>query len=82
MRQWLLDNNIIGENSQPIGLGYRIPTQGPSSIFAYQVTDVLPEMSGDTIIVPKEFTAQTGSDYDKHNVVIKVCELLENLKFI
>ena len=82
MRNWLKENNIIGENSNPFGIGYRIPTQGPSSIFAYQVADVLPEMSGDTIIVPKEFTAQTGSDYDKHNVVIKVCELLENLKFI
>lgn len=62
MRKWLFDNNIIGNNSKPFGAGYRIPTQGPSSIFSYQVADVLQDMSGDTIIVPKEFTAQTGSD--------------------
>ena len=62
MRQWLLDNNIIGENSQPIGLGYRIPTQGSSSTFAFTVMDVLPETYADTIVVPDGFTAMTGSD--------------------
>lgn len=70
MRKWLLDNNIIGNNSEPFGAGYRIPTQGPSSIFAYQVADVLPDMQGDTIIVPKEFTAQTGSDFDVDKIYI------------
>lgn len=63
-RKWLLLNNIIGENSDPYGMGYRIPTQGMSSIFAFQVADVLPEASGDLIVVPREFTAQTGSDFD------------------
>ena len=70
MRKWLFDNNIIGNNSEPFGVGYRIPTQGPSSIFAYQVADVLPDMQGDTIIVPKEFTAQTGSDFDVDKIYI------------
>ena len=63
-RNWLLKNNIIGENSKPFGMGYRIPTQGMSSMFAFQVADVLPYTSGDVIIVPREFTAQTGSDFD------------------
>lgn len=63
-RKYLLDNNIIGENAKPFGIGYRIPTQGMSSIFAFQVADVLPEQSGDLIVVPREFTAQTGSDFD------------------
>lgn len=70
MRKWLFDNNIIGSNSEPFGVGYRIPTQGPSSIFSYQIVDVLPDMAGDTIIVPKEFTAQTGSDYDVDKIYI------------
>jgi hypothetical protein len=35
-----------------------------SSMFAFQVADVLPYSSGDVIIVPREFTAQTGSDFD------------------
>lgn len=47
---------------KPFGIGYRIPTQGMSSMFAMTVADVLPTQSGDTIVVPREFTAQTGSD--------------------
>jgi hypothetical protein len=43
MRDWLVEHNIIGDNSKPFGLGYRIPTQGQSSIFTFQVADVLPE---------------------------------------
>ena len=35
-----------------------------SSMFSFVVADVLPQQSGDLIIVPKEFTAQTGSDFD------------------
>jgi len=34
-RQWLFDNNIIGDNAKPFGVGYRIPTQGMSSMFAF-----------------------------------------------
>lgn len=65
MRKWLMDNNIIGPNAKPFGVGYRIPTQGMSSTFGFVVADVLPETSGDLIIVPREFTAQTGSDFDQ-----------------
>ena len=64
MRNWLISHNIIGTNSKPFGVGYRIPTQGMSSMFSFVVADVLPQQSGDLIIVPKEFTAQTGSDFD------------------
>lgn len=63
-REWLVRHNIIGDKSKPFGVGYRIPTQGMSSMFAFQVADVLPEQVGDLIIVPREFTAQTGSDFD------------------
>uniref|UniRef100_A0AAU8B7P9 Capsid protein n=1 Tax=Dulem virus 42 TaxID=3145760 RepID=A0AAU8B7P9_9CAUD len=72
MRQWLIDNDVIKgtksdgtkSNPKPFGIGYRIPTQGMSSIFGFIVADVLPEHVGDLIIVPREFTAQTGSDFD------------------
>lgn len=71
-RQWLIEHDFIYGNKadgtkshpNPFGIGYRIPTQGQSSIFAFTVADVMPKQSGDTIIVPPEFTAQTGSDYD------------------
>lgn len=52
----------VRSNPKPFGIGYRIPTQGMSSMFVFTVADVLPEQSGDLIIVPPEFTAQTGSD--------------------
>lgn len=58
---------IIGtemSNPKPFGIGYRIPTQGMSSMFSFTVADVLPHQVGDLIIVPREFTAQTGSDFD------------------
>jgi hypothetical protein len=61
---WLKTNNIIGENSAPSAMGYRIPTQGLSSISGLKITDVLPEFMGDTVILPYEFTALTGSDFD------------------
>ena len=64
MRNWLLDHNIIGPNAKPYGVGYRIPTQGLSSTISFVVADVLPEFMGDVIVVPDEFTAMTGSDYD------------------
>lgn len=63
-RKWLLDNNVIGENAKPIAMGYRIPTQGLSSIVGLKVVDVLPAVVGDTIILPDEFTKLTGSDFD------------------
>lgn len=63
-REWLLNNNIIGPNANPCALGYRIPTQGLGSISALRIVDVLPENMGDVIVLPDEFTALTGSDFD------------------
>lgn len=57
-------------NPMPIGIGYRIPTQGMSSMFGFICADVLPEQSGDLIIVPREFTSQTGSDFDVDKLFI------------
>lgn len=78
MKWWLIENDIIKgfksdgtmSNPKPFGVGYRIPTQGLSSTFAFVVADVIPEQSGDVIIVPREFTAQTGSDYDVDKLFI------------
>lgn len=44
-------------------VGYRIPTQAPSSIHAMRCVDVIPVVR-DTVILPKEVTAVTGSDFD------------------
>lgn len=83
MRNWLISHNIIKGWKAPdengnrefsegmvFGVGYRIPTQGMSSTFAFRVADVLPEQDGDVIIVPREFTAQTGSDFDVDKIYL------------
>ena len=64
MRKWLLDHNIIGENAEPLHLGYRIPTQGLSSMFSMRCVDITPDIFSDIIIVPDGFTSMTGSDFD------------------
>lgn len=56
--------------AKPYGIGYRIPTQGLSSTFSFVVADVLPSFMGDTIVVPDEFTAMTGSDFDVDKLYI------------
>lgn len=64
-RKWLFDNKIIGNRSDVKAntIGYRIPTQAQSSIHALRFVDVLPVVK-DTIILPREFTKITGSDFD------------------
>lgn len=64
-RKWLFDNKIIGNKSDVKAntIGYRIPTQAQSSIHALRFVDVLPVVK-DTIILPREFTKVTGSDFD------------------
>lgn len=62
-RKWLIDNGIIGENADPLVIGYRIPTQAISSISALRCVDVI-AATKTTVILPKEFTKITGSDFD------------------
>lgn len=45
-------------------IGFRIPTQGLSSIETIVVKDFLPEAAGDIIVLPTEIVAKAGSDYD------------------
>lgn len=80
MRRWLIEHDVIKgtkqdgtkSNPKPFGIGYRIPTQGMSSMFGFIVADVLPEQVGDLIVVPREFTAQTGSDFDVDKLYLSV----------
>lgn len=64
MRNWLVEHNVIGDKAESFAIGYRIPTQGLSSTCSLRAADVLPAVMGDTIVVPNEFTAMTGSDFD------------------
>lgn len=62
-RQWLIDNKIIGPDAETATVAYRIPTQAQSSIHALRFIDVLPATQA-AIVLPKEFTKITGSDFD------------------
>jgi hypothetical protein len=64
-RQWLIDNEIIGPKAKANTMAYRIPTQAVSSIHALRFVDVVPVLR-DTIILPKEFTKITGSDFKQY----------------
>ena len=50
-------------------MGYRIPTQALASISALRFVDVIPVVR-DTIILPKEFTKVTGSDFDIDKLIL------------
>ena len=62
------DGNITIEELQKAGLadmiGYRIPTEDKHSMFVFKVVGFLDESQGSTIVVPFEFMAQTGADFD------------------
>ena len=49
-------------------IGYRIPTEGKQSICNMKVVGLLDDSQGSTIIVPDEWVAQTGSDFDIDSV--------------
>lgn len=70
MRSYLVREGIIGNDSKPFGIGYRIPTQGLSSTFSFKVADILPSSIGDVVVVPDEFTGMTGSDFDVDKIYI------------
>lgn len=63
-KEWLIKHDIVGQDTKAIAMGYRIPAQGQASTAALKVIDVYPEQIGDTITLPDEFTALTGSDFD------------------
>jgi hypothetical protein len=59
----IISTDGIDENLIKI-LGFRIPTQGLNSIEVIKVKGFLPSHLGNAIVVPKEITAKSGSDFD------------------
>lgn len=49
-------------------IGYRIPTEGKQSICAMKVVGFTDDAQGSTIVVPNDWVAQTGSDFDIDSV--------------
>jgi len=58
-----LKGKITDDNLRNL-IGFRIPTQGLNSIESIRVKGFLPVEAGDSVIVPSEIIAKTGSDFD------------------
>ena len=69
-RTWLREKGLIGEQSKAVALGYRIPTQAMASIPVLRVADIIESTIGDTIVLPDEFTAISGSDFDIDKIYV------------
>jgi len=46
------------------GVGFRIPTSGLNLMEAFTIKEFLPEIYGDTVVLPAEITKKTSSDFD------------------
>ena len=69
------DGNLVGgllyqlqRAKLDIIIGYRIPTEGKQSICAMKVVGFTDDAQGSTIVVPDDWVAQTGSDFDIDSV--------------
>ncbi|MBR3100926.1 MAG: hypothetical protein IKH19_04135 [Muribaculaceae bacterium] len=49
-------------------IGYRIPTEARYSMAPIKIVGFLPRNAGEAIIMPSEWVAQTGSDFDGNNI--------------
>ena len=58
---------LYNANLQDV-VGYRIPTEGKQSIAKMRVVGFIDDALGSTIVVPNEWVAQTGSDFDIDSV--------------
>lgn len=65
------DNDILVElakDNLDMIIGYRIPTEGKQSACNMKVVGFIDDSLGSTIVVPDEWVAQTGSDFDIDSV--------------
>lgn len=58
----------LAEDELDMVIGYRIPTEGKQSVCNMKIVDLLDDALGSTIVVPDEWVAQTGSDFDIDSV--------------
>lgn len=59
----VIDNNRLPKDLLKL-FGFRIPTQGHNSMASIEISGFLPEVCGDLMIAPKDFTVRMGSDFD------------------
>ncbi len=61
MLQQCVDENGVSADTI---IGYRIPTEGKQSVAIMKVVGFTADEYGSTIVVPNDWVAQTGSDFD------------------
>ena len=75
-----LNNNIdkyIDEDARTM-IGYRIPTEGKQSVVIMRVVEFLPDTYDSTVVLPDEWVAQSGSDFDVDSVYAMTFGLTKN----
>ena len=65
-----------------ISIGYRIPTQGHNSMLHLKVIGFLPAHLDQMIVLPKEITTQSGSDFDVDKINIFVPNVTADGRYI
>ena len=71
-REYLTENKVIGANAEPLGVGYRVPTQSKASISALRVMDIVGAECGDIIVLPDGYVNITGSDFDIDKLYVAI----------
>lgn len=71
-------NMVIDDEKVLTNIGYRIPTQGLNSILHLKVIGFLPSYMEQVIIMPKEITSQSGSDFDVDKVNLYIPNTIEH----
>jgi hypothetical protein len=75
--QEAIDNNIISkEEAEEMfkAIGYRIPTEDKYSMIPMKIVGFLPKAAGEAVMMPKEITLLTGSDFDIDKMYIMLKE--------
>ena len=78
--QEMLDKGIIDEEFLE-GIAYRIPTEDKYSMWPIKVKGFYPRNSGGNIIMPKEITTITGSDFDIDSMYLMLKEFIVKKKY-
>ncbi len=67
----VLDINKVPDELKHM-VGYRIPTEGKSSMLPLIIKGFMPEQNGGTIMVPADITVIAGSDYDVDKMFLMI----------
>ena len=71
-REYLMENKVIGPDAEPLGVGYRVPTQSKASVSALRIMDIVGAECGDIIVLPDGYVNITGSDFDIDKLYVAI----------